>query len=214
MPSSQLIELAKRAASDPSDHIFRQLHKECERQNLTFGNVERSLAFYEAKYQRPKIDREAVSSEINEVLSTVFRECPGVNLILMYGYTPGFNDGEPCTHSQSTVVDAYGFCEEETASTFLGTNKYDDEEMYEEEKKAFEEKYGVTLPSEGYHTWDFRDGEKTPTPEQEQQMRAHDLLNNMSDVFQSQYYTNWKLVIARTGEDTFVLDKDEYDCGW
>ena len=190
------------------------LHKECERQNLTFGNVERSLAFYETKYQKPKIDREALSTEINDVLSTLFRELPAVNLILMYGYTPGFNDGEPCTHSQSTVVDAYGFYSEETASVFLGASKYDDEEMYEEEKKAFEEKYGVTWPSEGYHRWDFRDGEKTPTPEQEQQIRAHDLLSNMGDVFQSQYYTNWKLVIARTGTDTFKLDKDGYDCGW
>lgn len=36
----------------------------------------------------------------------------GVKLVCVTGYTPGFNDGDPCTHSQSTQVtldDAEGY---------------------------------------------------------------------------------------------------------
>lgn len=51
--------------------------------------------------------KEAAQKNVNEVLSAIFTEMPKLNLIRVQGYTPGFNDGDPCTHSQVVAVDVY-----------------------------------------------------------------------------------------------------------
>jgi len=66
-----------------------------------------TLESLEEKYKRNAVDPEAVNarklSAIAEV-GAVLVQTDGLNVITVRGSTPGFNDGDPCTHSQDVYL--------------------------------------------------------------------------------------------------------------
>lgn len=48
-----------------------------------------------------------------EAIRLVFEKHPNLEAIQILGYTPGFNDGDPCTHRQRTAFFKSGVNEEE-----------------------------------------------------------------------------------------------------
>lgn len=54
------------------------------------------------KYKELKAD--IVTSLNNEFSKELFAKYPDLNAVMIRGWTPGFNDGEPCTHFQEIIL--------------------------------------------------------------------------------------------------------------
>ena len=67
-------------------------------------------------YDRYNVSKEEVEKEVAEVISTIFEELPEVENIYVVGTTPSFNDGEPCTHTQSSAFNVKNLDNEEESS--------------------------------------------------------------------------------------------------
>lgn len=150
-------------------------------------------------------------ANFNKALTAIFDELPEANVILIQGHTPAFNDGDPCTHSQSVAVD--------NCSTDYLLDRYsgDVEDLDDEERDI------VRLMSD--KPFQFRDESydreqdkyvTNPLPEDPHQancVKACRLLNAMVDDISLIYDTDFTLTITRT-DDGFDIKNEFYDCGY
>ncbi len=65
---------------------------------------------------------------MKQVFKSIFEDHPGLNVIVVRGYTPGFNDGEPCEHSHD-VYAGYVTHSRFSDASWLDFDDFD--EMYE-----------------------------------------------------------------------------------
>ena len=71
---------------------------------------------------KPYMNRDK-NDEFDSLISAMFRDYPFINTICAAGYTPGFNDGDPCYHSDQISVDDCNYAE---------VYAYDEDWFYEE----------------------------------------------------------------------------------
>ncbi|WNV47286.1 hypothetical protein ENKO_177 [Klebsiella phage fENko-Kae01] len=43
---------------------------------------------------------------VQSFFEDLFNKYPNLDMVFIYGYTPGFNDGEPCYHIQYNIIDS------------------------------------------------------------------------------------------------------------
>lgn len=124
---------------------------------------------------------------IAEVFSEIFSKHEGLKLVVIQGWTPGFNDGEPCTHFQETFVgrDSWG--------------EYLDFEDYEEAAESFE--------------YDEETGEHINSGCSTLQT-AYDEIEVYSELIERVFYTNFIVTISLDEEGEVVVNEDEYCCGY
>lgn len=127
----------------------------------------------------------------NEFVEALFQEIfdqhEGLNFVLIRGYTPGFNDGEPCTHSQNTFVGANDY------GSYLD---FEDYELYEE--------FGV---EEG-ETENHINKDCKTLKEAKAQIEAYD------EIIERVFVTNFDLKITKGEGGKVKVVEDEYDCGY
>lgn len=127
----------------------------------------------------------------NEFVEALFQEIfdqhEGLNFVLIRGYTPGFNDGEPCTHSQNTFVGANDY------GKYLD---FEDYELYEE--------FGV---EEG-ETENHVNKDCKTLKEAKAQIEAYD------EIIERVFITNFDLKITKGEDDKVKVVEDEYWCGY
>lgn len=59
---------------------------------------------YFEQYTAVKPSREEMQHKVHDVIHSIFEANPEINSITVKGFTPGFNDGDPCYHHQFTAV--------------------------------------------------------------------------------------------------------------
>lgn len=151
-----------------------------------------------------------------------------VDIIYVYGYTPGFNDGDPCEHS-TTVLTNLGeiFGEEKQEEYFLSeefdleddevgellegldnvpyvsryTDGVTDEQIaqYEADKKVFHDELSKAL------------GVRWESPADADISKALETIVVPS--LDREFGTNYQ-VLYRLKDGQFVRTDDEYECGW
>lgn len=88
----------------------------------------------EEKYKIVRQSQEEKRIELAEVIDTVFKEMPMINRIMVYGSTPGFNDGDPCRHSGYISIDGWGngdgFFIDDAGKVIQDYQLEDDDEMF------------------------------------------------------------------------------------
>lgn len=145
-----------------------------------------------------------------EVAKDVFNEVEGLKKFVILGYTPSFNDGEPCEHGS-----VYGFGDYHWTETYKrdGTFYIDTDEVGEREEFAeFFELDGVDLY------------ENTTNPQDSpivyansgvvEKDKAYNLIGALDDVCEMLYGTNY-VVFFTLYEDGYVsVEQDEYECGY
>lgn len=129
-------------------------------------------------------------------LAKEMKKIPGLNKIIVKGYTPGFNDGDPCTHSSEVYfnkrwhfseLSEYGIS---NLSSFLGAP-----EEYEDE----------------LHEWEGLDSVNTYSDEDEE--KVEEFISMLDDLIERLYYTDYIVYIDLTGDDP-VIDSEDYYCGY
>ena len=66
-----------------------------------------TFEFYYRKYVETPDDTNW-REECEKVVQSIFNALPDVGFIAITGWTPSFNDGDPCTHSQTVSVGPLG----------------------------------------------------------------------------------------------------------
>lgn len=127
----------------------------------------------------------------NEFIEALFQEIfdqhEGLNFVLIRGYTPGFNDGEPCTHSQNTFVGANDY------GSYLD---FEDYELYEE--------FGVEEDDAENHI----NKDCKTLKEAKAQIEAYD------EIIERVFVTNFDLKITKGEDGKVKVVEDEYWCGY
>ena len=127
------------------------------------------------------------------------KEIPGMNKIIVKGYTPRFNDGDACTHS-SEVYYNKGYDFQELAeyeiyglAEFLGAP----EEFVDEEEELY--------------NWD--EISNVNTYDDADQSRINELTTLLDYILEEVYYTDYIVYIDLT-QDEPVIKHEDYDCGY
>lgn len=124
---------------------------------------------------------------------------PGMNKIIIKGYTPGFNDGDACTHSSEVYYNKrydfgeiaeygiYGLAE------FLGAP----EEFVDEEDELY--------------NWDEINNVNTYDDADEGKVKQ--FISLLDDLIEKTYYTDYIVYIDLTTDEPTITHED-YDCGY
>ena len=123
--------------------------------------------------------------EFDALISAVFRDYPFINTICAAGYTPGFNDGDPCYHSDEISVDDFNYA---------NVYEYDDDWFYEE---AGARPKASVIQKEEEEIRDCVCGALSA-----------------SGLFEYMFETNFKVVIRRQEHNGYEIVEEEYYCGW
>lgn len=137
--------------------------------------------------------KEAAQKNVNEVLSVLFAEIPSLDQIRVRGWTPGFNDGDPCTHIQEVAVGDY-----DPWGTFDDNDEDEDEDEEDGEKSK-----------------DDQDVNDEDHPEHLAYKKAHKIVEALDDDFATLFNTNFELSISRSDAKLgFTIHEDDYYCGY
>lgn len=125
----------------------------------------------------------------DECIRQLFKRFDGLNAVAILGWTPGFNDGEPCTHSSHVfagVVNSYGM-------------DFDD--------------YGEVSDFAMDHTPDGAQGPNDSLSAHDRTKVAEELLV-LDEVLEFLWETNYRMTAYRDEDGLVVIEIDHYDCGY
>lgn len=170
------------------------------------------------KYYTSRLTSKQAVKEVEKSIAIIFEECPGIHLIMVRGWTPGFNDGDPCTHSQCVLVENYGDCDfvdgapqcrEDLEEANEHSSIINDEVTEMLLRQDF--RYDTPLPRwSSSYSEDMR-----KRADSDNRVKAYLILQGMKDIISTAYDTNFTLVFT-CNPDTGVMNfrQEDYDCGW
>lgn len=125
------------------------------------------------------------------------KKISGMNKIVVKGYTPGFNDGEPCTHSSETYYN----------------KRYDFGELAEYEIYGLAEFLNAprNFIDEELYEWEEINNVNTYSDEDEE--KVQELCNILDYIIEQIYDTNYIVFVDLTLDEDFIKVED-YDCGY
>lgn len=141
-----------------------------------------------------------------DALAGAFAVNADIKAILINGYTPGFNDGDPCTHTQYSVIEADELKDHVTDSQemmafLLGFESEEAMDLEMEEK-------GLDLDEviENLDLGDF-------PYEVSREVNSH--LDGVEDVLHEVMGTDWQILAVRLEDGTIkTMTNEYYDCGY
>lgn len=150
-------------------------------------------SYMQAKNQLEQMIKDDREKAAKEIFGSIFLGYPGLNRIALVGYTPSFNDGDPCEH------DGFVF----TGYSDDGIPDYEYELSMEDELDEFF----------------FEDGEERIEPfnQIESEKIDRDIVRAVmafDDIIHQIYGTNYLLKVSYDRDtETVSVEEDEYDCG-
>lgn len=171
-----------------------------------------SFEVYYDKYAQRFPDSSPLLSELKSLAEACFEKFSSLNAIHLMGWTPAFNDGEPCTHSREymlffndAIIGDAGMCLDMVKDEFLymkDISQLDDFPVGSHSVNLKEISPGVTDP--GLITFgnrkDHNYGELVT-------------LIDSQPLADQIWGTNYSVLITRDGS-SIKLEHQDYDCGW
>lgn len=145
-----------------------------------------------------------------DIAKDVFSEVEGLKKFVVLGYTPGFNDGEPCEHSSIYGFGNYHWRENWNKD---GTYYLSSDEIGEREEFAeFFELEGTDLYDETDAPFDNPIVYANSGVVEED--KAYKLIGALDDVCEMLYGTNYVVYFTLNEDGSVDVEQDDYDCGW
>lgn len=141
-----------------------------------------------------------ISDKKKDLIMDIARELkaiPGMNKIIVKGYTPRFNDGDECTHSSAVYYN----------------KRYDFGEIAEEEIYGLAEFLGVPeefLEEDELYNWD--EISNINTYDDADSNKIGELISLLDDMIETTYYSDYIVFIDLTTDEPTIKTED-YDCG-
>lgn len=148
-------------------------------------------------YEKYKEYRTFLKMNINDIITdllTELKKFEGLNKIIIQGYTPSFNDGDPCEHWSTAYFaneDLSEVVEWESHNEWLGIP----DDLDYDEMMGFIEQHPIN------------------TYDKIQSTAITHIISDLEVLMEEKYDTNFVITIDLTGE-TPVLKKSHYDCGY
>lgn len=162
---------------------------------VIIGTKDEFLSAQKKHEEAETVRQKAREQYLTESIGRLFGFLPALEQIIVKGYTPGFNDGEPCTHSQMDPyingVDEYGDRDEDDDS--------DGEESDNDED------------SDGATDADAESAKPLKLSDEDRELISSEV-NSLADMFGDMFGTNWKLTIERQDDGTISWEQDDYYC--
>lgn len=146
---------------------------------------------------RLKQNESIIRKEIDEAISAIFEENPEIQNIYVVGTTPGFNDGEPCTHSQQFCFNAREI-QDEDDNTHVLITELPDEESYDDFINYDHER-------------NYNENENQPEPNI---LEAAELIRSLENHFEFLYETNFQILFSRNSDGTYATLQGDASCGY
>lgn len=138
---------------------------------------------------RKRLEEQAkLSAILPQEIKSVMTAIPNLKKVVVRGYTPGFNDGDPCYHSQ---------CEPLFFMKDSSNQEEDDDEDLEE--------------CEWYSLKKKLKGNKE---EYDSVESLNKLLNSAEGLFQEMFGTDWEVEFTLSPEGEVLLTQNGYYCGY
>lgn len=150
-----------------------------------------SLADLKAKYAEPDY-----SAQVEEIFNGVFNSVDGVDFIAIVGTTPGFNDGDACTHSHETLVNTVG----SDCVWSQVQHAFDMELGFDEDQIQYASEYSLENRRDEF------------TEHELSLMESVVFLDSfgVSHILNGQYGTDWALYVTRDEEGNLNIQQTEY----
>lgn len=140
---------------------------------------------------------------LQELGKEVFDQVEGLKKFVIVGYTPVFNDGEPCYHSSFYGFGNYSYGEHwrDKGSYYVSGDEVADHENWEE---FFEIDEFPTYPEPiVYANSGVKDSDL-----------AFKLIGQLDDVCEMLFNTNYEVRFTLNEDGSVTVDQDDYDCGY
>lgn len=146
---------------------------------------------YYKKYADLTTASSVVKTEIENVIASIFEAYPDMTFIWLQGYTPEWNDGDPCEHHMN-------FATSLSDSSGILNDAIVDRQF---PKGLSADLVPVSLPT--YKAC-------------MDQRNVNDLLRRMSNLYRAAYDTNWNVIHTRSSSSDRLIDtvSSRYDCGY
>ena len=148
--------------------------------------------------------------EINKFFEEFFEKFPHVHAVIIQGFTPRFNDGDPCYHSQEVMMN----CGDLIGSGYI----YRGDTLGELDPVAraiVEGELGISgddtlspdvlYPERNNPEWEAYI---------EKYSEAHKTMEDMKEVFEFIYDTDFEIKVIRHADGAITVSKEGYDCGY
>lgn len=131
-----------------------------------------------------------------------FEKFPDVPAVYMRGWTPSFNDGDPCVHSQEVFLNPG-----QAWDWGLGETSWDELDGKPALQAIFAQAFGLDeAPAEGpipEVLWDSPEGKRL----HEMHKDAAKFLSSLDDVFENTWGTNWEVNVTRNLDGTVNVSR-------
>lgn len=152
--------------------------------------------------------REKGKQGLADIAKDVFNQVEGLKKFVIIGYTPSFNDGEPCTHSSISGFGNYHWRKSYNSDYFYISS--DDIGECGEWSEWFE--------LDGMEPYEETDDASTPIVYANSGVKnadkAHELIRAMEDVCEMIYDTNYSVGFTLEEDGGVSVEYDDYDCGY
>lgn len=135
-----------------------------------------------------------------DVLKEFFAKHVGMKKIRFVGYTPSFNDGDPCNHYSDFGVGLYSHQQ----TTYRDSGFYIDSDDYSEDCEFFD----LELDEDEKIVSFANDGFKGDVEAMYQDMRT------IGQIVELLYTTNYEVLVTLEDDGTVEVARDRYNCGY
>lgn len=118
---------------------------------------------------------------------TLFTDHKDLDMVLVYGYTPGFNDGDPCYHTQYSILDGEEINDTVDLWDILEIDGDEDEDVLENINSKVS-----------------RDDSR----------KIENKIDGIEDLLERVYDTDFYLFVRRLEDGTIEIDNGDYNCGY
>ena len=162
-----------------------------------------------AKRQLERYEQQKeVSAKLAEDLKQLFVDVPNLEKIVIKAYTPGFNDGDPCTHNQREP----GFYIKN--SDWIAGQAKDEDSSEEDEDEDDDDYYEENWYLDSLIGKYSSKKNKISSDVASKLKHVESLLIGAEDLFQEMFGTNWELIFTLNKKTQQIeVDHNEYDCG-
>lgn len=143
----------------------------------------------------------------------------GLDVVVFVGYTPGFNDGEPCTHSSYVLTEATGELFEllypNQLAGIIGLEEQEEWDDWNDGDEPPFEINKVLVDRLDAETERYRAENDTRWGHGAEYNTLNNKLNIVDDDIESLYDTDYIVVVYRNKETgKFEIYQTDYDCGY
>lgn len=140
---------------------------------------------YNAAREEEKARKAMVKAEVLSIMARLINDLPGVTSIEVCGYTPGFNDGDPCRHSQM-----------DPNVNGITSVEYDDRRYCSSNRNFNPSNYPDEMVDDDTYNL------------------ITSICNGMSDMFEDAFDTDFSVTVSRDENGNFTHEVGHYDCGY